>query len=143
MKRISEIIDPRKEVYCVRTNDSVREVARRMAQWSIRAVTVMDGDRVAGIVSNWDFLTQVLAHGRDPDGTTVADVMTPHPLTVSPEATYAECLVTMLENDFQHLVVMTPEGQLRGTVALGDLLRIDKRERDEVIQFYQEMFSGH
>lgn len=142
MKRISEIIGDRKEVYSVQKHESVREVARRMAEWNVRAVTVMDGPTVVGIVSNWDFLTQVLAQGRDPERTPVGEVMTPNPMTTTPDATYAECLVTMLENDFQHLVVITPEGELRGTVALGDLLKIDKRERDQVIEFYQEMFSG-
>lgn len=142
MKRISEIIGDRKEVYCVQKSDSVREAARRMAEWNIRAVTVMDEDKVAGIVSNWDFLTKVTARGLDPERTTVGEAMTPNPMTTTPDATYAECLVTMLENDFQHLVVVTPDGELRGTVALGDLLKIDKRERDELLRFYQAMFSG-
>jgi len=142
MKRINEIIGDRTEVYSVQKSDSAREAARRMAEWNIRAVTVMDGQKVAGIVSNWDFLTRVIAKGLDPERTTVGEVMTPNPMTATPDATYAECLVTMLENDFQHLVVVTREGELRGTVAIGDLLKIDKRERDEVIQFYQEMFSG-
>jgi CBS domain-containing protein len=143
MKRISEILGDRKEVYSVQKDDSVQAAARRMAEWSIRAVTVMDGTKVAGIVSNWDFLTKVTALGRNPETTTVGEVMTANPMTVSPDATYAECLVTMLENDFQHLVVVTPDGELRGTVAIGDLLKIDKWERDQVIVFYQEMFSGH
>jgi len=143
MKRISEIIGDRTEVYSVQKGDSVREAARRMAEWNIRAVTVMEGSKVAGIVSNWDFLTKVTALGRNPETTTVGEVMTANPMTAAPDATYAECLVTMLENDFQHLVVITPDGELRGTVAIGDLLKIDKRERDEVISFYQEMFSGH
>ncbi|RMG46959.1 MAG: CBS domain-containing protein [Acidobacteria bacterium] len=143
MKRIKQIIEPRQEIYFVNVGDSVRRVAQRMKQWNVRAVTVMDGERVAGIVSEWDFLTKVVADGRDPERTPVATIMTPDPMTTTPEATYAECLVTMLENDFQHLVVVTPEGELRGTVALGDLLKIDKRERDEVIRFYQAMFSSH
>jgi CBS domain-containing protein len=143
MKRISEIIAPREEIYSVRTTDSVAQAARYMKDRGIRAVCVMDGPEIAGIVSNWDFLTKVLAEGRDPNQTTVSEVMTSNPMTVSPDATYAECLVTMLENDFQHLVVVTPEGQMRGTVAIGDLLKIDKMERDSVIEFYQEMFSGH
>ncbi|MBI3952312.1 MAG: CBS domain-containing protein [Acidobacteria bacterium] len=142
MKRISEIIDPRREVYCVQKSDSVREAARRMAEWNVRAVTVVDGGKMAGIVSNWDFLTKMLAEGRDPDKTTVGQVMTANPMTAYPDTTYAECLVTMLENDFQHLVVVTRDGELRGTVALGDLLKIDKLERDELLRFYQEIFSS-
>jgi CBS domain-containing protein len=143
MKKIRDIVGLREEIYSVQTTESVRTVARYMKDRGIRAVCVLNRQTVAGIVSNWDFLTKVLAEGRDPDRTTVGEVMTPQPMTVSPDATYAECLVTMLENDFQHLVVVTPDGQMRGLVAIGDLLKIDKAERDAVVEFYQEMFASH
>jgi CBS domain-containing protein len=143
MKRIRDIIAPREEIYSVRPADSVRDAARYMRERGIRAVGVMDEGKLAGVVSNWDFLTKLTAEGRDPNQTTVGEVMTPRPMTVSPDATYAECLVTMLENDFQHLVVVTPEGEMRGCVAIGDLLKIDKAERDAVVEFYEEMFASH
>lgn len=142
MKRISEIITVRTEVYCVHPDDTVHEAAQRMAQWNVRAVTVCQDNRVVGIVSNWDFLTKVLAQGEDPKTTRISQVMTSDPMTVTPDASYAECLVTMLENDFQHLVVVSERGEPLGTVAIGDLLKIDKAERDEMLRFYHNMFMG-
>jgi len=86
-------------------------------------------------------MTKVVAEGRDPETTRVEEVMTPNPMTATPDATYAECLVTMLANDFQHLVVVTPEGKVLGTVSLGDLLSLDKKERDEALEFYERFFQ--
>jgi CBS domain-containing protein len=142
MKRISEIIIVRTEVYCVHPDDTVQDAARRMAEWSVRAVTVCDDKQVVGIISNWDFLTKVLAQGRDPKTTTISQVMTSNPMTVTPDASYAECLVAMLDNDFQHLVVVAENGEPRGTVAIGDLLKTDKAERDAVLHFYHDLFTA-
>jgi len=141
MKRIRDIVGSRTEVYTVQKTDSVRQAAQEMTRRNVRAISVLDGDRLVGILSEWDIMTKVVAEGRDPETTRVEEVMTPDPMTATPDATYAECLVTMLANDFQHLVVVTPEGRVLGTVSLGDLLSLDKRERDEALEFYERFFQ--
>lgn len=141
MKRIRDLVGSRTEVYTVQKTDSVRRAAQEMTRRNVRAISVLDGERLVGILSEWDIMTKVVAEGRDPDATRVEEIMTPDPMTATPDATYAECLVTMLANDFQHLVVVTPEGRVLGTVSLGDLLSLDKKERDEVLQFYEHFFQ--
>ncbi len=141
MKRIRDIVGSRTEVYTVQKTDSVRQAAQEMTRRNVRAISVLDGNRLVGILSEWDIMTKVVAEGRDPDTTRVEEIMTPDPMTATPEATYAECLVTMLANDFQHLVVVTPEGRVLGTVSLGDLLSLDKKERDEALEFYEHFFQ--
>jgi len=141
MKRIRDIVGSRTEVYTVQKTDSVRRAAQEMTRRNVRAISVMEGDRLVGILSEWDIMTKVVAEGRDPDAVRVEEVMTPDPMTATPDATYAECLVTMLANDFQHLVVVTPDGKVLGTVSLGDLLSLDKRERDEALEFYERFFQ--
>ncbi len=141
MKRIRDIVSSRTEVYTIQRTDSVRRAAQEMTRRNVRAISVLDGDRLVGILSEWDIMTKVVAEGRDPETTRVEEVMTPDPMTATPEATYAECLVTMLANDFQHLVVVTPEGRVLGTVSLGDLLSLDKKERDEALEFYERFFQ--
>jgi len=141
MKRIRDIVGSRTEVYTVQKTDSVRQAAQEMTRRNVRAISVLEGDRLVGILSEWDIMTKVVAEGRDPETTRVEEVMTPNPMTATPDATYAECLVTMLANDFQHLVVVTPEGKVLGTVSLGDLLSLDKKERDEALEFYERFFQ--
>jgi CBS domain-containing protein len=143
MKRILDIVGSRKEIYSVQKSDSVRMAAQEMAQRDVRAISVLDGNRLVGIISVWDITTKVVAEGRNPNVTSVEEVMTPDPMTTFPDASYAECLVTMLANDFQHLVVTGPEGEVFGAVALGDLLKLDKVERDQVLGFYEDLFSAY
>lgn len=143
MKTILDIIASRSEIYSVQSNDSVRKAAEEMTRRNVRAISVLNGKKLVGIVSVWDIMSKVVAEGRDPAFTLVEEIMTPNPMTTFADASYAECLVTMLGNDFQHLVVVGPEGEVFGTVALGDLLRLDKKERDEVLKFYEEFFSAY
>jgi CBS domain-containing protein len=143
MKTILDIIASRSEIYSVQYNDSVRKAAEEMTRRNVRAISVLDGSQLIGIVSVWDIMSKVVATGQDPSGTRVEEIMTPSPMTTFADASYAECLVTMLGNDFQHLVVVGPEGEVFGTVALGDLLKLDKSERDEVLRFYEELFSAY
>jgi CBS domain-containing protein len=141
MKRIRDIVSSRTEVYTVQKTDSVRQAAQEMTRRNVRAISVLEGDRLVGILSEWDIMTKVVAEGRDPETTRVEEIMTPDPMTATPDASYAECLVTMLANDFQHLVVVTPDGRVLGTVSLGDLLSLDKKERDEALEFYERFFQ--
>ncbi len=141
MKRIRDLIESRTEIYSVQARDSVRRAAQEMTRRDVRAITVLDGDKLAGILSQWDIMTKVVAEGRDPEATTVAEIMTPDPMTVSPNDTYAECLGTMLANDIQHLVVITPEGIVKGLIAIGDLLKVDRKEQSEIIEYYEKLFQ--
>jgi CBS domain-containing protein len=143
MKTIQDIIQSRREIYSVQYSDSVRKAAEEMSRRDVRAISVLDGTRLVGIVSVWDIMAKVVAESRDPTLMRVEEVMTPEPMTTSPDASYAECLVTMLANDFQHLVVVGPDGKVFGTVAIGDLLKLDKKERDEVLEFYEELFNAY
>ncbi len=74
MKSIKSIIGDR-ETVTVERSSLVRAAARLMADRNIGAVPVLDGDRLAGIFSERDVLTRVVAVGCDPDTTRVGDVM--------------------------------------------------------------------
>jgi len=56
----------------------------------------------------------------------VADVMTRHVISVSPDATVEEAAKQMLERDISGLMVVDAKGELAGMVTEGDLLRRDE-----------------
>ena len=69
-----------------------------------------------------------------------ADVMTPKPVTVSPDASIMEAIRLMLERKFSGLPVVNPNGSLVGIVTEGDLLRRSEtgtqRKRAGWIEFF-------
>lgn len=105
---------------------SVEQVIRLMLARGIRHALVMDGDRLAGIVSNRD-LRRPLIGGEPPlvPGSPVGRVMTECPVTVSPEALLTEAAREMLDRKIGALAVVEtdrPIGILTKSDALEALL---------------------
>jgi len=86
---------------------SVMEAARQMHARHVRAVLVIEGDaNLVGIFTERDAISRVLAAGKDPVATTLADVMTNNPETISLHQTAAEVLLLMKELHVRHLPVV-------------------------------------
>jgi CBS domain-containing protein len=101
---------------------SVSEAAERMAREDIGPLPVVEDDRLVGIVTDRDLVVRVLAEGRDPRSTTVRDVASEDPVTVSAD----DDLVTTLELLAKHQVRRVPvvDGdRLVGIVAQADVAR--------------------
>jgi len=107
---------------------SVREAVRRMADRHIGAVPVIDGERVTGIFTERDVMARVVAAGRDPDRTAVAEVMTRDLVAAHPSDTCQDCLRLMTRAKVRHLLLLD-EGRLVGIVSLRDLLSLDADEK--------------
>jgi len=88
-------------------NTSVMDAAQQMHARHVRAVLVIDGDaNLVGIFTERDAISRVLATGRDPVATKLADVMTNNPETITPQQTAAEVLRLMKELHVRHLPVV-------------------------------------
>ena len=77
-----------------------------MTKRNVGAVMVVERGRLIGIFTERDVVTRVIAQGRDPATTKLADVMTIAPKTVDPEKSYGYALVIMQENGFRHVPVI-------------------------------------
>jgi CBS domain-containing protein len=85
---------------------SARDAAKMMADAGGGVVLVMDGDRLAGIFTSRDAAMRVLAAGRDAALTSLADVMTGSPITVSPDQPFGYALQLMQMHGVRHLPVV-------------------------------------
>src|SRR6266478_3692028 len=86
---------------------SVMQAARHMHTQNVRAVLVVEGDAdLVGIFTERDAISRVLATGRDPVATTLAEVMTNNPETITPQHTAAQVLRLMQDARVRHLPVV-------------------------------------
>jgi CBS domain-containing protein len=120
MTRIAEVLSNRR-VLSVEAEQTVLEAARYMTEFNIGAVPVLRAGELVGIFSERDIMRRVVSGGRSPAITTVAEVMTPRPLTLSPDDTLEQARFVMLEHGFRHLPVVAGK-QLTGIVSLRDVL---------------------
>ncbi len=131
MKSIKAIIGDR-ETVVVDPFISIAEAARVMAERQIGAVPVVDGDRLAGIFSERDVMTRVVAAGRNPASTTVREVMSTDLVVAEVTESYEACLVRMQQAHVRHLIVLD-KGRLAGIVSLRDVLAADIDEKADAI----------
>ncbi len=117
---------------------TVLEAARSMRERKVGAVMVVDGQRLVGIFTERDGLFRVLAEGRDPQATPLAEVMTPTPQTIAPDKPVGHALLVMHEGGFRHVPVVEdgrPVGMMSARDALGPELeefRAEVQSREHI-----------
>ena len=120
MSPIYDLVKDRR-VYSIESDRSVLEAARFMMEHRIGALPVLRNGELVGIFSERDIMNRVVAIGRMPGTTKVAEVMTANPKSVSVQESVENSLFIMREHGFRHLPI-TDGKQLKGLVSLRDLL---------------------
>ncbi len=103
---------------------TVTEAARRMAEDDIGALPVCNGEgRLQGVVTDRDLVVQTLAQRRDPDTTTVADLITQtEVVTIGADDPVEEAIRTMKDHAVRRLPVIDGK-ELVGMVSQADIAR--------------------
>ena len=112
-----------REPVCATASTTIRDAAAIMAEQGVSALVIMDSDRVAGLLTDRDLRSRVLAVGLEPTRP-VSEVMTPDPITASPDALTFEVMLAMLERTMHH-VPLVVDGRPVGMVTSTDLLRFE------------------
>lgn len=131
MRAVSAVIHGQDTAVAQR-GTSVLDAVRTMTERNIGAVPVVEDDRLVGIFTERDVMSRVVAAGRDPDTTTVGEVMSPELVIADVNDSYDMCLRRMQQARVRHLIVLK-EGRLAGVLSLRDLLAIELDEKDEAI----------
>jgi len=119
---VGEILDhKRPEVWSVAPDTTVYQAIQLMADKNVGALPVLDGSRLAGIMSERDYTRKVILRGRSSRETPVRDIMTRDLVTALPGDTIVECMRVMTEQKVRNLPVMDGSTML-GIVSIGDLV---------------------
>ena len=130
--RICDLIK-NQETYQAELGQTVLETVRAMVERNIGAVPVIHGGKLVGIFSERDLMRRVVAEGRDPRSTCIAEVMTDDPMVVGTAEDLETCMTLMRRHGFRHLPVCH-EGHLVGVVSLRDILLHDLNEKDDEVR---------
>ena len=109
------------DLLTVEPDARLAEAARRMAQRGVGAVLVLEGERLAGILTERDLLKAVAAGFTEE--ARVSEWMTRQPETVEPDETTDQAASLMIHGGFRHLPVVEG-GRAIGILSIRDLIRV-------------------
>ena len=129
------------EVYSIQASQSVYEAIAEMDAKNVGALLVKEEDKVAGIISERDYLRKVILKGRSSKETPVETIMTRDLVSVTPEHTVHDAMALMTQKRCRHLPVFKDE-QLVGMLSIGDLVKAIIADQELQIQILEDYVSS-
>ncbi len=102
--------------------------AQKMSRSNASAILIKDDSRqIAGIVTDADFRTKVLAKNLKPD-IPVSEIMSSPVITISSDSLVFEAFLTMIGKDKRHLAVCGESGAISGILTEKDLISAQTKD---------------
>ena len=124
---------PPREVFAVAPDASVLSALEVMADKNIGVVLVLDGDRLAGVLSERDYARHVELAGRSAQETRVDELMTRQVTMATPDHTVEQCMALMTAEHVRHLPVLD-QGRVVGVVSIRDLVKATVSHYEEIVR---------
>lgn len=148
-KLIPDVIKDQ-QLVCLSPEASVQDAAVLMAERRVAAVLVTlnqlsGGQSLKGIFTERDLAARVVATGRDPVATRLAEVMTTSPDTLGPDARAYEALDLMERHHYRHLPVTADgesDGTVLGIVSIRDLFAVVRAHLEDEIRDREAFIFG-
>lgn len=115
---------------------TVQEAARCMRDRRIGAILVVEDGRLVGLFTGRDAVTRMVAEALDASATTLGQVMTNAPDTLTPKQMAIDALRMMQDGGYRHMPIV--EGaRAVGIVSMGDFSGMEKARLDEETGFWE------
>jgi CBS domain-containing protein len=119
----------------VELETGVAEAARILRDEDVGSLPVLREGRVIGMLTDRDLVVRVLAEGRDPGSTRVAEVVSGDPVTVRADQDLDEAVRLMARHQVRRLPVVEDGDRLVGILAQADVaLTGDDERAGEVVE---------
>jgi CBS domain-containing protein len=142
MSVLAEILEQKgPDVLKIDADATVLEAVRRMVEANVGSLLVTEGGRIAGIVTERDYLRRAALADRADDETPVRDIMTSPLVVATPETPIDECMALMTERRIRHVPVVDG-GDVVGLVSIGDLVKFKSERQSFEIQYLTEFITA-
>jgi CBS domain-containing protein len=111
-------------VETIRPDRQITVAAARLRDARIGALVVSaDGQDVKGIISERDIVRGIAERGAAALELTVRNLMTPKVITCTPDDSVTHLMKLMTSKRIRHVPVIAADGELRGIVSIGDVVK--------------------
>jgi len=116
---VREILETSERFPTVATDDKVSAAASLMREHDVRAVPVVEGERLLGILTDWDIVDAFAQRSSELAELPVSSIMTGEGLiTIEAAETAAEATAKLAQHRVHHLPVLS-DGKYVGMICLG------------------------
>ena len=140
---VTEIMS--RDVSTIQKNASVTKAAEVMTLQQISSIIVMDGDRIAGVLTERDILTRVVALNKNPHNIKTEKIMSSPVISIPSNYSIFSASKTMENMKIRRLVVIE-EDKICGIVTQTDIFRAVKdkiqKEEETILKFMNESKIG-
>lgn len=142
MRTVRQLLEGKPaDVFSIAPDAAVIDAIRMMAERRVGALLVMEGSRLAGIVSERDYARKVVLQGRSSKDTPVRDIMTAQVVTVAPSDSTEHCMELVTNSRIRHLPVLDGD-QVVGVLSIGDLVKaVIEMQRQDIDQLQRYIVS--
>jgi CBS domain-containing protein len=110
-------------VTCIGEHETLQRAAQQMRDLDVGSLPVCgDDDRLRGMITDRDIVTQCVAGGVDPANVTAGELAHGMPVTIEPQADVTDVLRTMQQHRIHRLPVIESQ-QPVGMISQADLAR--------------------
>jgi CBS domain-containing protein len=136
---IESIIE--RNVMTIDENSSVTEAAEQMSKHYIGSLIVTGKMGFRGLFTESNMMMDVIAKGKDPLSTKLADIVREDFVRVAPQDIADDCLDLMKEYHCRHLLVFDGENFV-GLVSLRDMVVLLLEEKEQLVTRLKEYISA-
>ena len=118
-----------KDVQTVSPDSTIKDAAQLLKSKDFGSVPVVEGRKVVGILTDRDIVIRIVADGRDPASSRVAEVMSKDIVTIRENTDLQEAERLMHDRQLRRLPVLNDQGELVGYLAMAKVARTASPEQ--------------
>jgi len=142
MGKVRNILEEKgRKVVSISPEVTVFSALEVMQEKNIGGLLVMEGEKLVGIFTERDYSRKVILKGKSSKNSLIKDLMTPNPITVTPDTTIEDCMHLMTNKYIRHLPVVEDE-RVVGIISIGDVVRFIIDEQRYIIEHLEHYITG-
>ncbi len=142
MKIVKDILRVKgSNVYSTTPDATVYDALKLMAEKNIGALLVLEGEKIAGLISERDYTRKTILKGRFSKETAVKEIMTTNVITIVAEDDLEKCMELFTDKHVRHLPVIENE-KIIGIVSIGDVVKGVIDYKEFIIQEQEKYIKG-
>jgi CBS domain-containing protein len=130
------------DVLKIEGSATVLEAIKRMVDSNVGSLLVLEGGKLAGIVTERDYLRRVALEGREENETPVREIMSAPLVYVTPDTSIEECMAVMTERRIRHLPVLDEDRDVAGVISIGDVVKYQSKQQSVQIRLLTDYISS-